>query len=310
MGLPITVDSARTAELAPAFRLLFQHLSPDEQDSRLATALQLVNRGDLDPAGLLVARTVQGLLGAILCQVVPGASGLVWPPQVGPELHRRQCEDLLVRHASVWLRQHGAKLAQSLLAPREVSLAGPLVRNGFARVTQLCYMRRPLGSPAWLPEPSDLLTFHSYAEGSQELFHQTLLRTYEGTLDCPEVNGVRAVEEIIVGHRAQGVHDPGRWWLVLDRGLPAGVLMLTEMPDWRALDISYVGVVPEYRRRGLGRELMHQAFAEAQAAGVEQLTLSVDERNLPAWNLYLGLGFEPYDQRGVYLAIWAGKGPA
>ena len=39
--------------------------------------------------------------------------------------------------------------------------------------------------------------------------------------------------------------------------------------------------------------------------GVAEVTLSVDMRNHPARALYRGLGFEPYDVREVYLAVWS-----
>src|SRR5207237_1563992 len=131
-----------------------------------------------------------------------------------------------------------------------------------------------------------------------------LLRTYEGTQDCPEITGVRTAEEIIAGHRAQGKHDPRRWWVALAGGRPVGVLLLCEVPEWAAWDVAYVGVVPEARGRGYGRELMHRAVAEARADGVARLTLSVDVRNRRAWELYKGLGFEPHDRREGFLAIW------
>jgi ribosomal protein S18 acetylase RimI-like enzyme len=44
-----------------------------------------------------------------------------------------------------------------------------------------------------------------------------------------------------------------------------------------------------------------RAAADAQAG---QVTLAVDERNLPARRLYTGLGFESFDERDVYLAVF------
>jgi ribosomal protein S18 acetylase RimI-like enzyme len=152
---------------------------------------------------------------------------------------------------------------------------------------------------------SDRLAYQPYPADPAR-FQETLLRTYEGTQDCPEVNGVRTIEEILHGHRSQGRHDPERWWLASARGRPVGVLMLTELPEWNGWDVSYVGVVPEARGRGVGRELMARALLEARAAEVRQLTLSVDGRNRPAWNLYTRLGFEPFDSREVFLAVWSG----
>jgi ribosomal protein S18 acetylase RimI-like enzyme len=65
----------------------------------------------------------------------------------------------------------------------------------------------------------------------------------------------------------------------------------------------YLGVVPEARGQGLGRELVNKALWEARAADAPQLTLSVDARNQPALNLYRSMGFEEYDRREVFLKI-------
>src|SRR5205823_11076464 len=112
----------------------------------------------------------------------------------------------------------------------------------------------------------ECLRYQTYETGDHVLFELTLLETYQGTLDCPEVNGVRTIAQIIEGHASQGAHDPGRWWLALAGDRPVGVLLLTELLEWNAWDLSYVGVVPEARRRGVGRELVCKALFEARAA--------------------------------------------
>src|SRR5262249_52851092 len=131
-----------------------------------------------------------------------------------------------------------------------------------------------------------------------------LMQTYQGTLDCPEINDVRTVDEILDGHRSQGQHDPALWWHVSLNGQPAGVVLLTSIPESGDWEVAYVGVVPEMRRRGIGRELIHRVLHEARTAGVPGVTLSVDGRNGPAWELYRRLGFEPFERREVFLAIW------
>ncbi len=136
------------------------------------------------------------------------------------------------------------------------------------------------------------------------MFHQTLQNTYKDTLDCPELNGVRGVEEVIVGHRGQSHFDPDLWLLALADGLPVGVLLLMRSPETHDWEISYVGVVPEARRHGYGRELVLKALAEAKTVDAPYLTLSVDARNHPAHELYRVLGFEVYDRREVFLAVW------
>jgi ribosomal protein S18 acetylase RimI-like enzyme len=235
---------------------------------------------------------------------VPGASGLVWPPQTRALPDRIVIEDRLVQATATSLRRQGAKLAQALLSADEQTLACSLERNGFEHITSLWYLRHDLSRPAAFL-PTGRLKYRTYHEAGRTLFHSILLRTYENTDDCPEVNGVRTIDEIIAGHLAQGRHDPDRWWLAMHDGQPVGVLLVAEVTDTRAWDIAYVGVVPEARHRGYGREMTHMAMEAARATSTEYLTLAVDNRNRAAWNLYQRLGFEPYDQREVYLAVWS-----
>jgi ribosomal protein S18 acetylase RimI-like enzyme len=305
MPASFTIGVARSEELPAAFRLLFQTVADDnERERRLDNALRMIGKGELEREGVLVARDRGGLVGAMVCLPVPGASGLVWPPQVLPGLEPRFVEDKLLSRASSWLRERGARLGQSLLTADETDLGPSLERNGFAHITSLWYLRHYLDLPVSLLLAEECLTFQTYRRADQAVFHDVLLRTYEGTQDCPEVNGVRTIEEVIVGHQSQGKYHPGRWWLAFENKIPVGVLLLIDMPDAHYWELAYVGVVPEARKRGVGRELVRKALFETRAADAGQLSLSVDYRNQPAWKIYQELGFEPYDRREVYLAIW------
>lgn len=287
-----------------AFQLIFRYLPKEERASRVANALRLTEQHELDQHGVWVVRGHDELLAALVCLPVPGASALVWPPQAVPHSRRLEIEGQLLDAALGWLRERGIKMAQTLLSSTEIELARPLERNGFVHITNLWYLRHDLGFPMELLAAEKPLYYQSYVSCDRDLFHKTLIRTYEGTLDCPEVNGIRDLKEIIEGHQAQGRHDPRRWFLAFVENIPVGVLMLTEIPEWQGWDVSYVGVVPEARGRGVGRELTCRALRDAQSAGAVQVTLAVDDRNYPARNLYERLGFEAFDERLVYLAIW------
>ena len=299
----LVAEQAHGRELGEAFRIIFKHVPERDRQARIDNALKLVRAKELDPAGVWVVRGRSGLLGAMVCMLVPGASALVWPPQA-TAADGTEIEDVLLRTALTWVKERGAKLAQTLLATSETALSAPIERNGFRHITRLWYLKHDLGFPAELLEPARDLRTCDYTQCDKLLFHKTLLATYEGTRDCPEVNGVRSLDDIITGHQAQGVHDPRRWWLAFKEGRAAGVLILSELPEWQGWDISYLGVVPQARRQGIGRDLTRKAIREAQTAGASQLTLSVDQRNRPAWHLYRALGFEVFDEREVYLAIW------
>ena len=84
------------------------------------------------------------------------------------------------------------------------------------------------------------------------LFGEVLLRTYRETLDCPEVEGVRTLGEVLEGHRAQGRGGAANWWLARRGGEPAGVLVLADLGDeW---ELAYMGLVPEARRHQVPQE--------------------------------------------------------
>jgi mycothiol synthase len=80
--------------------------------------------------------------------------------------------------------------------------------------------------------------------------------------------------------------DPGRFigFVVSDRW---------DEDDRRIGDIRLVGVRPEARRRGLGRELLRWAITELRARGAEAVDLSVEGENERALDLYRRTGFEP-----------------
>jgi mycothiol synthase len=301
------VEPAPPDELLPALQLIFRQFPPEGCEGRVRRALALIDAGEIPRDGILTVRGAGGPVGAMVCVPLPGASGLVWPPQAVDGDVR--VEDSLVRAALAWLRGRGARLAEALLLPAEQGFAGPLLRNGFRRITRLLYLRRPVSAAdADGPDgdgPELGLSYQPYGEEALAAFHETLLRSYEQTLDCPELNGARPVEEIVAGHKAQGPYDPGRWWLARQGGRPVGVLILSEVVEWGSWDVAYVGVVPEARGRGVGRALLARAIRAAAAGQAGHLTLAVDERNAPARRLYALLGFEPFDERDVYLSLFS-----
>src|SRR4051794_38220567 len=112
----LVIDPARPSEWHDALRLAFQHLSSKDQAARAAAALEVLAKKEIDPDGVFVARSGQHLVGALICTTTPGAGSLVWPPQVARWTnHQEEIEDRLVTHATAWLRQRGAKLAQTML---------------------------------------------------------------------------------------------------------------------------------------------------------------------------------------------------
>jgi GNAT superfamily N-acetyltransferase len=305
MPLPLIVETARTHELRAAFRLMYQHLSAADRDDCVHRSLQLVESGDLRPEDILVLRSRAGLRGVLVCCAGAGVCGQLWPPQAAAGADRHAIEDALIQHGLARINAEGVRFIQCLLPAEDHALAPALTRNGFQNPTALLILRHVQSAPA-RPSSSPALTYCTYEESSGPLFAATLMRTYEGTLDFPELNGLRTAAEIMDGHKAHGVFDPTKWFLALHEGLPVGLLLLTELPDVQQWELAYLGVVPEARGRGIGRALVRKALAEAGAVSAAQLTIAVDGRNQLAQELYQQEGFELCDVRDVYLIRWPG----
>src|SRR5262249_8630810 len=190
-------------------------------------------------------------------------------------------------------RAGGAKFIQTFLPPEKAPLAGPLLRAGFRRVTQVWQMRRDASSP--LPrlgeDEKSGLTLIPYPSCDPTEFQSVLLRCHDNSLDCPELHRVRTTGELLAGYR-DAAPDPGRWWLARRGGRAEGVLILG------GDDLSFVGVVPERRGRGVGRALIATACAASPG-----LSLIVDVRNTPAVRLYEWAGFIRIGARAVFLFL-------
>ena len=92
--------------------------------------------------------------------------------------------------------------------------------------------------------------------------------------------------------------DASRDVIVVD-GADAGRLYVSrEETEIRVVDIS---LLPGFRARGVGTELLNAILAEA-AADRKRVTIHVEQHN-PARGLYERLGFAPVEDLGVYLRM-------
>ena len=79
------------------------------------------------------------------------------------------------------------------------------------------------------------------------------------------------------------------WLVALDGDTVAGYIGSQSVLD--GADVMNVAVHPDFRRRGIGRELVTALSKGLQAKGIEFLMLEVRQSNEPAIALYENLGF-------------------
>jgi mycothiol synthase len=275
------IASARDRDLSEAFALLFG--SPAANiDGRVAHAFRLVACGTIDSDDVIVARQDDAVIGAVYGAVLAGSTAVVWPPRCLPVDSTIE-DDLMT---AVLTHVSTAKVVQALLPLEEMDRAGSLMRVGFRHVTNVQEMR--IDSPA-SPAGSSRLDLIAFPNSDPVEFLRVLVRCHEDSLDCPELNDLRTPDELLAGYR-DCAPDFGQWWLARHGGTSVGVLVLG------ANELTFVGVTPERRKLGFGRELVRFACGFAMP-----LSLIVDERNMPAIQLYSSIGFEIVGSREVYL---------
>jgi GNAT superfamily N-acetyltransferase len=300
---------------------------PDSLRSRLIVdVLHQASCGEVDLSGLWVARerswvfrmgwtsSPGRIIGALLTQALAGRAAAVWAPEVEPSAWRGAIAAALVRSALADLRSRGFRLAQAVL-DESASRRGAidLTRGGMPRVTELLYLERdtktplpPLPHPVRVPRaPLPPLQWQSFNPAREPEFRAILQATYTSSLDMPELEGVRSLDDVIAGHRATGRFVPERWRLGRVPAEPeaAIVLLLSEVPDRDVWEVVYLGLTLPARGRGLGRAAIAHAL-ELARPHASRLELAVDIRNHPATRLYQSAGFTPFDRRSVHLVVF------
>jgi RimJ/RimL family protein N-acetyltransferase len=112
-------------------------------------------------------------------------------------------------------------------------------------------------------------------------------RKYIGFVEPPPIEGTRAfVKSIVAGAGVQML-------AVTDGGTVVGWCDITPNPHegFRHAGRLGMGLLPDYRGRGLGRQLVIDAVRAVRAAGMERIELEVFASNTRAIGLYEALGF-------------------
>jgi ribosomal protein S18 acetylase RimI-like enzyme len=304
---------------AEALEVLYQRV-PDVLRYRLVLeVLHEAACGELDLSGLWIARKRTGrIVGALLTQHLVGKVAAIWAPEVLPSWYRAKLAAALVQNALVDLKAHGFQLAQAVLDESATIQAGrDLTRGGMPRITELLYLERDTITPLLGVKPKSrrvgltgwssmgsTFDWHGFEPALEADFRSVLAATYQGSLDMPELEGTRSLDDVMAGLHSTGRFVPGRWWLGRIPGKPeaAAILILAEIVGREAWEVVYLGLTPEARGYGLGRLVLAHALDVARPY-TSRLELGVDARNKPAAKLYQSVGFVIRDRRAVHLAL-------
>jgi len=266
-------------------------------------ARRVLERSSIDPRCQIVAVDGSTVCGACLYLLTAGRGATVLMPMLSP----RQCiadpEQVrrnLIGRAAGTCRDAGAVLIQALIEETPDQLGGRrFLDAGFHFLAALDYLELEVKrtARAELDAPWDS---QRYSPEAEQQFAALITRTYEGSLDCPVLDGLRSPDDILASHKVCGTFTPEGWVLARSEGEPAGLVLVNRLADRPACELVYMGVAPRFRRRGLGQWLVANAVATARTLKCRTLTVAVDARNTPARRLYEQAGFATVSRRYAY----------
>ncbi len=210
-------------------------------------------------------------------------------------------------------------LAQTLIEPEHTWAHSACTDAGMISVGQLDYMRKTIvkaapqaPTPDW-PSGIEVRPIRTLDPNANDSDYQSLITalegSYEETLDCPELCGLRSMDDVVESHKATGEFDPSRWHLIFKDGHPAGCCLLTHIPQSNSVELVYLGISPQARGLGLGRCVLAYAIDGLGAIGINEVTCAVDNRNAPAISIYKSLGFSRFDARVGFVSPIAPLAP-
>jgi mycothiol synthase len=286
----IVVRPAADNELSGAVRLILGGASGHADEMQVKEFLRLAGAHRRDAGGVCLAEQGGKILSAVLPVVSPGKTMLLFLPA---QLHGQHGESTRKVIEAVCARgaAEGVHLAQALLEVHDEHLLGLMKDCGFGRLAELLYLQAVMSKVAepQLPPGCKWIT---YAPARHELFASTIMATYQDSFDCPGLNGLRNIDDILAGHRATGDFDPECWFLLIDHDTPVGAVLLSKVHRSDVTELVYLGLIPGRRGKGLADILMRRAATVAMAGKHGRLSLAVDGGNTPALKLYWRHGMQ------------------
>ncbi|HZZ29412.1 MAG TPA: GNAT family N-acetyltransferase [Pirellulales bacterium] len=325
---PLSFGVARPEELPETLQMLFNWLDETARPLQIAAAQEEIERTGGEGQLLFVAKRGSALVAAIWVQMLPGRVASLWPPGVASE-EPAATATTLIDLAIAKAAGVGVRLVQALLDTDAGTPSEWLRKCGFKYTTDLLYLVS-LSDKFPTSEPQSELVFEPLGKNLQTAVDSVrtvengnvsadrmarlatiVQQTYVNTQDCPAIQGLRSVEDVLLTYKSVGIFNPARWFFVRQQNADMGCLLLADHPMHSNCELVYMGLIPEARGHRWGLEIVRYAqwqagnfnYAEKTAGGksAERMVLAVDATNSPAISMYAAAGFETWDRRSVFL---------
>ncbi|MGO2147050.1 MULTISPECIES: GNAT family N-acetyltransferase [Halomonas] len=288
-----TVDSAFVS-ICPSTqrREALLHLAAVHEpslQSTLHTALTSASQAAWD--GLWVYQQHGRISGALWVQPLAHATAQLWLP----------CQDdpasqALLSAAHDWVTAQEITLCHVVLPPSHYAWEATLLAHNMVRLAELHYLSITLAGTEAVPSTDSPIRLAPFSELSAAAQTALIGSISQGSLDCPALRESLSSEALLAGFYDQAPTAPNHWYSVNLGDEQVGVLLLAPRSA-HCWELLLMGVTAQWRSKGIGRNVLTAAFNLAINQGANEMILTVDARNTPAWRLYQQAGFIGYAEQ-------------
>jgi len=287
-GGDLVCRRARVHEIPSAIAVILGSIARPAPTAQVVEFINSATARRIDVQAVWVAEKSGRIVWSVLPILNPGRTLLLLTSQdiPLPNLPAARLVEEICRHFG----SNGVHLTQVLLESQSRQAREFFASMAFNEIAELIYLQGAVPKNSLAPTLPEHMRLVEYSPATHAIFADAITKTYQDSLDCPVLSGMRDIEDVIAGHQATGEFDPAGWQVLLKGDEPMGVFLLSRIPHSDAVELVYLGLCPQARRKGLGNLLMKQIFSLILRDHGRRLSLAVDAKNAPALKLYFQFG--------------------
>jgi mycothiol synthase len=261
--------------------------------------IAILENPDYDPEGIIMVSDQGKAIGA--CAAAWSKSRVEYglsqgSVQIGvvPERRGEGIEQELMKRSLIYLKGKNIKEAlfgSNIATAWKLALAKEFE---FSEMRRMYKLIRPMSTEILtVPIPDGVVIeskdIHDAERGFLEEFHGTLNIAFKDHFNFSPL----PLEQLMMLRKVPGIDSLCILARTSDRK-PVGIClaMIEPQNDPGKGDINAVGVIPEYRKKGIAKAVMSHALKWFESKGVTDTSLGMEAQNARALNLYTQLGFE------------------
>jgi mycothiol synthase len=293
---PYIIRNFRPDDFASYVRLNVEaeKLDPTGRCTSAQVLSEGLGRPDYVPEqDLFVAEVAGEVIGYIDVRSELGIGRAVLDCLVHPEHRKRGLATELFHYANRRARELGARVAHVNVAEDNVAAKGLLSKLGFGLVRRFLELRLELSEVHLLDRGQVAVACRHLQRGEEDKLTQIQNRSFADTWGY----NPSTVEEIV--YRLDLIScSPEDVILIWEGDTPIGYCWTLIDPAKNAATgtgkgrIYMLGVDPDYRGRGIGKQALVAGLAHLKDKGIEVVELTVDSQNAAACALYESGGFK------------------